>query len=74
MMRVRCVRCALSVAVTDIHGDGYSFELEPGFALSDVCPVAKAQKMRAAPPAEESCSHLVKAIRAEIHCRVLAEV
>ena len=74
MMRVRCVRCGLTVAVTDIHRDGYSIELEPGFALSDLCPVAKAQKMRGTPPTKEACSHLSKAIRAEIHCRVLAEV
>jgi hypothetical protein len=74
MIQAKCARCGVTVAVTDIRGDGYSFRPEPGFSLSDLCPVFKGQKMRGTVPTEGACAHLGRAIRAEIHCRVLAEV
>jgi hypothetical protein len=74
MIRAKCARCGLTVAVTDIRRDGYSFQSETGASFSDLCPVAKEQKLRGIAPTEDACSHLGKAIRAEIHCRVLAEV
>ena len=74
MQRILAKRGTTGIQVVDIRRDGYSFVLESGFSLSDLCPVAKEQKLRGRAPAEDACPHLGKAIRAEIHCRVLAEV
>jgi hypothetical protein len=74
MVRAKCTRCGAIVTVTDIRDDGYSIEMTPGLSLSDLCPVAKERKMSGHPAAEAACPNLGRAIRTEIHTRVLAEV
>jgi hypothetical protein len=74
MVRAKCARCGATVTVTDIGDDGYSFEMTSGRPLSDVCQVAKEQRISGHPAAEAACPDLGRAIRTEIHTRVLAEV
>jgi hypothetical protein len=74
MVRAKCARCGATVTVTDISDDGYSFEMMSGRSLSDLCQVAKEQRMSGHPAAETACLNLRRAIRTEIHTRVLAEV
>jgi hypothetical protein len=74
MVRAKCTRCGATVTVTDIGDDGYSFEMASGLSLSDLCPVARERKMSGHAAAEAACPNLGRAIRTEIHTRVLAEV
>jgi hypothetical protein len=74
MVQAKCARCGATVAVTDIRGDGYAFEMTSGASFADVCPGADEQRMSGRPPVENACPDLARAIRTELRTRVLAEV
>jgi hypothetical protein len=62
-MDVQCAKCGVGAVITEIRSTGYSFQMQPGQSLDQLCPVImerqEAKKEKAEP---EECPNLAKAI------------
>jgi hypothetical protein len=62
----KCAKCRVTVAITEIRSAGHTFEMKPGLALADVCPVIIERKEAGEPSKADECPNLSKAIDARI--------
>lgn len=65
-MEAKCGTCGITVVITDIRSGGYSFQMKPGLALSQLCPVIIKRIESGATETEDACANLTKAIQTRI--------
>jgi hypothetical protein len=65
-IEAKCAKCRVTVAITEIRSAGYTFEMKPGLALADHCPVIIERKEAGQPSKADECPNLSRAIDARI--------